>query len=201
MIQKLAHLSPAFAHQRDHDDIRGSSSSYGTEQRTLPDPGSGEETDALPLAERQKGVDRPHACRDGGVDGASVQGARRIAVDGNQETFGRRAAVECAAETVDDPSRQGVARADLERTAGRFDSIMRTDPGERAERHRDRLFLGKPDDLAGKRLTPPPDVHDIAHPYARQREAESQSGYAEDASGRPECGCRGEPGLEGLEIH
>ena len=152
------------------------------EERALPHARSREQTDPLPLADREEPVEDANPRRDGSRDRAAFERARGIAVDRDERSGDRRPSIERTAEPVDDPPEEIRTRAHLERPPRRLHLVVGADAGEGAERHPQRLPLREPDDLARQRLAAALHVHDVAHAHARQREPQREP---RDARARP----------------
>ena len=123
-LGKLAQLAPAFADQRDHDDIRLDPARELRQQRGFADARSGEKTDPLAADQRQQRVeDRdtrcPAARPDAGAGAAGGAAARRAR---GCSAAQQRATVQRLAEGIDDPADPAVVGRNLG-PAEQFDPV------------------------------------------------------------------------------
>jgi hypothetical protein len=148
---ELADLAAAFADQRDHVHLAGLAARDGAHQGRLADARTGEDADALALAERQHAVDRGDAGLDRLVDRGTRQRRRRIAGQRAQSALDRRPAVERPAERVDDAAEQTGPDRHRQRPMVVVHLVPRRHAVRVAERHHHCVVAVEPDHLGGQR--------------------------------------------------
>ena len=79
-FEKLADFTTPLADQHDHVDVGRAGLRHLAQERALSDAAAGENSQSLPLAARQKGVDHADARAERGIDPRPSEGRRRRAV-------------------------------------------------------------------------------------------------------------------------
>ncbi len=115
VIEEFAHLSAAFADERDDDGVEVRRAGEHRQQRRFADAGAREDADALAGAERREEVDDANAGADRLFHARAPQRWRRVGVERHRPVALRQVAfaVDRPAERVDDaalPFRTGTQR-------------------------------------------------------------------------------------------
>ena len=165
LIHELHNLAAAFAHQRDHVDVRLDVARDHAHQRALAHAAARENAHALALADGEHAVDDAHAHLDHLADGRAVHWVCVVAVDGIAHARRqRRAAVDGIAQRVDGAADECVAQRNGELLAGVRYHAARADAVHILIGHQHRNLVADADHLGQNRLAGgQADLADIAH--------------------------------------